>query len=175
MGSESVKRSLKKDNSYSEIDTTIGLEISYFSEYIDSIFPESVNNRIKEIEEKDMKTIKEEVKKKLNTCLLSESKANEVIRNKIQNDETLASLNGKYIFFRFCHRKKGTTMNIVYQLKYGYIDIELEHKYKKTKDNIIWTESLKVQETKDIIYNYLGLGSSCDLEKKLKIAEKSQE
>lgn len=63
MGSESVKRSLKKDNSYSEIDTTIGLEISYFSEYIDSIFPESVNNRIKEIEEKDMKAIKEEVKK----------------------------------------------------------------------------------------------------------------
>ena len=43
--------------------STIGLEISYFSEYIDSIFPESVNNRIKEIEEKDMKAIKEEVKK----------------------------------------------------------------------------------------------------------------
>ena len=45
--------------------------------------------------------------------------------------------------------------------------MQLEHKYKNKRDNIIWTESLSKKQMENIKYNYLGVAFYEELSKSL--------
>ena len=145
----SVARALKKDYGLTESDVTIGLERT----------DESINNFIESVYPEDCtESVKNEIKKKLKVILYSKAKKNVKANDEINS--IASTIGGKYNFFIFCFdSNKDNTINIAYRLITGELDIEKAHTYdlqggKKLNEKI---EDIPPEETKNIIYNYLGV------------------
>lgn len=153
MGSDPVKvsvaRNLKKDYGLTECDVTLGLEKTdeAVNDFIESVYPEDCSENLKK-----------EIQKKLKVILHSRGKKNEKNRGELQAIAT--SIGGKYNFFLFVFdSNKDNTINIAYRLITGELDIEKAHSYelkgnKKLNEKI---EDITPEETKKIIYDYLGV------------------
>lgn len=153
MGSDPVKvavaRNLKKDSGLTENDVTLGLEKTKESidNFIESVYPENCTDNVKN-----------QIKKKLNMILFSKGKTNAKTEGNIQSIAT--NIGGNYTFFMFCFdSNKDGTINIAYKLITGELEIEKAYNYELKGNNKMneRVENLSPEETKKIVYDYLGL------------------